>query len=128
MILPTYGYNKKAPRKRLNKVLGTENPADMNTKGLNAEQIDKYIRMLRMEHREGRADLAPEMHELLHQQQCNRFNSTSNNITKRVKFKANEQNEKNCVSGIEEWKCPTPQKCKCNDILMYCQHSKRYYK
>ena len=46
----------------MGKVLGTENPADMNTKGLNGDQIDKYTDMLRMEHREGRAELAPEMH------------------------------------------------------------------
>ena len=44
---------------KVRKILGTENPADMNTKGLNAEQIDKFVRMLRMEHREGRADVAP---------------------------------------------------------------------
>ena len=36
---------------KMGKVLGTENPADMNTKGLNGDQIDKYIEMLRMEHR-----------------------------------------------------------------------------
>ena len=45
----------------MNKVLGTENPADMNTKGLNWENIDKFIRMLNMEHKEGRAELAPEL-------------------------------------------------------------------
>ena len=45
----------------MNKVPGTENPADMGTKGLNGEFIDKFIKMLGMEHREGRAELAPEV-------------------------------------------------------------------
>ena len=110
----------------------------MNTKGLNAEQIEKYVRMLRMEHREGRADLAPEMHKLLHEQHCRRFNSEKKMITKRIR-KSDESeisrrvrfdetsNEVECIQGIMEWKCPTPQNCKCNDIIMYCQHSKRYY-
>ena len=58
----------------------------MNTKGLNIEQIDKYVRMLRMEHREGRADLAPELCELIHREHCDRYNSTNKKVTKRVKF------------------------------------------
>ena len=42
--------NKKL---RLNKVNGTENPADMNTKGLNGDDINRYVRMLNIEHKEG---------------------------------------------------------------------------
>ena len=37
----------------------------MGTKGLNGDQIDKFIRMLNMEHREGRADLAPDLSILM---------------------------------------------------------------
>ena len=69
----------------MGKVLGTENPADMNTKGLNGELIDKYVRMLNMEHREGRADLAPEVCKLVHELHCQRFNSTNKMITKKFK-------------------------------------------
>ena len=68
---------------KMQKVLGTENPADMNTKGLNIEQIDKFSKMLRMEHRSGRADLAPELHKFLHNENCKRFNSLSAIISKR---------------------------------------------
>ena len=50
---------------KFRKVLGTENPADMNTKGLNEALINKYVEMLNMEHREGRSDLAPEAIYLL---------------------------------------------------------------
>ena len=70
----------------MSKVLGTENPADMNTKGLNWEQIDKFVRMLNMEHREGRAELAPELCKIIHQEHCNRYNSASKKVTKRVRF------------------------------------------
>ena len=59
----------------MRKVLGTENPADMNTKGLNGDTIDKFIRMLGMEHREGRAELAPELSQLLHNLHCKRYNT-----------------------------------------------------
>ena len=69
----------------MNKVLGTENPADMNTKGLNGDLIEKFTKMLNMEHREGRADLAPEVSQAIHDVHCKRFNSTSKMITKRVK-------------------------------------------
>ena len=72
---------------KMQKVLGTENPADMNTKGLNIEQIDKFSKMLRMEHRSGRADLAPEMNKILHDENCKRFNSISKMISKRGRQK-----------------------------------------
>ena len=48
------------------KIKGTENPADMNTKGLNGDDISRYTRMLNMEHQEGRSNLAPEVHQILH--------------------------------------------------------------
>ena len=66
-------------RKKLgfNKVKGTDNPADMNTKGLSEDEINKYVDMLNMEHRQGRADLAPEAHNIIHDIRCCRFNSTN---------------------------------------------------
>ena len=70
----------------LDKVKGTENPADMNTKGLNAEDINRYVDMLRMEHRSGRADLSPELKSIMRDTNCERFNSTSLKVTKRVRF------------------------------------------
>ena len=55
----------------------------MNTKGLDWEQIDKFVRMLNMEHREGRADHAPELCQAIHREHCNKYNSTDKNITKK---------------------------------------------
>ena len=105
----------------------------MNTKGLSIEQIEKFSKMLRMEHRSGRADLAPEMHKFLHNENCKRFNSTSAIISKRPRRgKSGKENcktvrfEQQCIAGIEIWKCPTPEKCQCKDNVMYCMHSKRY--
>ena len=37
------------------KVKGTENPADMNMKGLSGDDISRYVRMLNMQHQEGRS-------------------------------------------------------------------------
>ena len=69
----------------LNKVPGSENPADMGTKGLNGDMIDKFVRMLSMEHREGRADLAPEVCKMIHELHCQRFNSSNKLISKKFK-------------------------------------------
>ena len=63
----------------MNTVLGNENTADINTKGPNGETIDKLISMLNMEHREGRAELAPEVGRLIHDQHCIRYNSIDHN-------------------------------------------------
>ena len=70
---------------KLNKVKGTENPADMNTKGLSGDEINKYIWMLNMKHQEGRSELAPEVHITIHKEQCTRFNSISSKVTRRVR-------------------------------------------
>ena len=43
----------------MNKVKGTENPADTNTKG------SKYVRTLSMGYPEGRSELAPEVHQVI---------------------------------------------------------------
>ena len=70
---------------RLNKVKGTENPADMNTKGLNGDDISRYVRMLSMQHKDGGSELAPEVHQLNNKERCNRYNSTSSKVTRRVR-------------------------------------------
>ena len=54
----------------LDKVKGTENPADMNTKGLKAEDIMRYTEMLDMERRQGRAELATEVNQLINKKKC----------------------------------------------------------
>ena len=66
----------------LNKVKGTANPADINTKGLSGDETNKYIDVLNMEHRSGRADLAPEVHNLIHELLFCRFNSVVNRKSK----------------------------------------------
>ena len=37
----------------------------MNTKGLKAELINKYVKELDMEHREGRAELSPDLNKII---------------------------------------------------------------
>ena len=70
---------------KMEKVKGTENPADMNTKGLSGEEIAKYIKMLNMGYAEGRSELAPEVYQAIHKDQCTRFNSISSKVTRRVR-------------------------------------------
>ena len=89
--------------------MGKENPADMNTKGLNETLIMKYVEMLDMEHREGRSDLAPELHKLLQSENCIRFNSTNNAITKRPSGRHNKTGK--MCSEI----------CACEGIQMFCE-------
>ena len=45
---------------KLNKVPGTENPADMITKNIGREGIDKCLRMMNIRRLGGRHDMAPE--------------------------------------------------------------------
>ena len=71
---------------KFDKVKGTENPADMNTKGLSGDEINKYIEMLKMKFEEGRAELAPDLVSALHKLHCHRFNSSSKRIAHKVKF------------------------------------------
>ena len=92
---------------KFKKVLGTESPPDMNTKGPNENLINKYTEMLNREHREGRSDLAPELHALLKQEKCIRFNSGNNAVTKRPSNRHNEQESKSCSSN-----------CQCKGIYM----------
>ena len=93
---------------KFNKVPGTENPADMNTKGLNENLINKYVEMMNMEHREGRSDLAPELHSITKKEKCQRFNSTENRITKRPTNKYSSNNSNVCSN-----------ECQCNGIYVY---------
>jgi len=46
----------------MTKILGTENPADLMTKNLSRESIDKYSRMLGFEFRDGRAQATAKVH------------------------------------------------------------------
>ena len=95
---------------KFQKVLGTENPADMNRKGLNENLINKSVKMLNMEHREGRSDLAPELHSVIKKEKCIRFNSTEIKMTKRPNSRHNKPNEKLCYEG-----------CDCKGIYMFCE-------
>ena len=90
----------------------------MNTKGLSIEQIDKFCSMLRMEHRSGRADLAPEMHKFLHEEIWR--GKTEKSDKSKMNF------EEKCIAGIENWKCPCASKCQCKNNVMFCDFSVRY--
>ena len=100
----------------------------MSTKDLNGDQTDYFTKMLDMEHREGRASLAPEVHKLIKNQRCVRFNSSETRVTKRVKsaLKAEVSVEEKCVAGLQSWVCPNPKECMCNNIIMYCAYSQRF--
>lgn len=67
-----------------NIVKGTKNPADINTKGLSGDEVHKYVELLNMEHRSGRADLAPEVRNIVNNLKCCRTNSTAKH--KKVRF------------------------------------------
>lgn len=69
----------------MSKVLGTQNPADVNTKRMSGDEIAKYTKMLSVGYKEGRSELAPEANHMLITQTCVRYNSTSFKITHRVK-------------------------------------------
>ena len=71
----------------LDKVKGIEIPADMNTKGLKGEDVIRYTEMLDMEHRQGRAELAPEVNQMINKNRCIRFNSSPVKVTKKIKEK-----------------------------------------
>ena len=117
---------------RLNKVKGTENPADMNTKGLSGDEISKYVRMLNMEHQEGRSELAPEVHSMLHKERCIRYNSTSSKVTRRVRINQDwsahcsktvlEQSDKSHV--FEAAGCGGHD-CGCHGCWMFCSSNGR---
>ena len=96
-----------------NKVKGTENPADMNTKGLSEELILKYTNDLNMKFEEGRSELAPEVVSMLHKNHCKRFNSCEKMVSKRVRIK-DSQSTINAVENTSK----NNETCNCMD--RYC--------
>ena len=103
----------------MNKVKGTENPADMNTKGLNGDEIAKYVEMLGMGYKEGRANLAPEVHNVIRKQKCTRFNSSTSKVTHKVRIKDNQQ------SKISPRSSKSSCEYGCKDSWLFCAYNKR---
>ena len=107
---------------KMNKVLGTENPADMNTKGLSGDEIAKYVEMLSMGYKEGTANLAPEVQNLIRKQKCTRFNSSTSKITHKVRIKDNQQSLQSPQSSESSTRCCD---CGCKDCWLYCAYNER---
>ena len=103
----------------MNKVLGTQNPADMNTKGLSGDEIAKYTKMLNMGYKEGRAELAPEVHALTNKQKCTRFNSSSSKVTHRVRTKGKQPQLGQPQSQGEICECG------CKNCWLFCSLNER---
>ena len=115
---------------KLNKVKGTENPADMNTKGLNGDGISRYVRMLNMQHQEGRSELAPEVHQLINKSRCGRFNSTSSKVARRVRNTQDLRKPTNVLdrtehSAVSESRGDIDSDCGCSGCWMYCSGNLR---
>ena len=75
---PTYGWLQQAECQRdvkFTKVAGAVNCADLGTKALNQQSIDKHMADLSGHYVHGRAELAPELHSLLHKSVCLRHQS-----------------------------------------------------
>ena len=103
----------------MNKVLGTENPADMNTKGLSGDEIAKYVDMLNMGYKEGRANLAPEVNNLIKREKCKRFNSSSSKVTHKVRIKDDQQSLQS--PQLSKTDC----ECGCKDCWLFCAKNER---
>ena len=114
----------------MGKVKGTENPADMNTKGLSGDEITKYVKMIGMGYKEGRSELAPEVHQVINKTKCVRFNSTSSKVTRRARNKS-QQCKSTGVSGgsdvshvfASHGECDYT--CGCAGCWMYCDGNER---
>ena len=104
---------------KMNKVLGTQNPADMNTNGLSGDEIAKYTDMLSMKYQEGRSELAPEVHQTINKEKCVRFNSTSSTVTHKVRTKRNQQT----LNHVNP--CKTNCKCRCEGCWLFCINNER---
>ena len=90
LILHTYGCSKRVSKRKSEwerKVQGTENPADMITKGLSGEEIAKYVERPGMGYKKGRSELASKVHQIINKTICVCYNSTSSKITHRVRVK-----------------------------------------
>ena len=105
---------------KMNKVPGTKNPADMNTKGLSGDEIAKYVDMLNMRYKEGRADLAPEVNNLIKREKCKRFNSSSSKVTHKVRIKENKQPISQNAQ-ISQTECD----CGCKNCWLFCAQNER---
>ena len=80
-----------------------------------------------MEHQEGRAELAPELSQVINARKCVRFNSEVNTVTKVSRTtKIIPKVEKNVMlrtihKGLDEgFQCPTPHTCDCRNIRFAC--------
>ena len=110
----------------MNKVKGTENPADMNTKGLSGEEIAKYTKMLGMGYQEGRSKLAPEVQQIINQTKCTRYNSSSSKVTHRVRFERQSRTSEhsNHLHVFDD--CgENNYTCGCDGCWMYCESNSR---
>ena len=114
----------------MNKVKGTENPADMNTKGLSGDEIAKYIKMLGMGYKEGRSELAPEVHNLIKKLKCTRYNSTSSKITHRVRTNNATTNESKVLDSNSQLQVSESSgcmncTCNCTGCWLFCDENPR---
>ena len=114
----------------MNKVGGTETPADMNTKGLSGEEITKYVKMMGMGYKEGRSELAPEVHQMINRTKCVRFNSTSSKVTHRIRNKSQQckfsgESGGSCDSHVFASHGVCDYTCRCAGCWMYCEGNER---
>ena len=114
----------------MGKVKGTENPADMNTKGLSGDEITKYVKMIGMGYKEGRSELAPEVHQMINKTKCVRFNSTSSKVTRRARNKSqnckyNGESGGSDVSHVFESHGDYDYTCGCAGCWMFCDRNER---
>ena len=81
------------------------------------------IEKISMGYKEGRSELAPEVHQVLKNQKCNRFNSTSSKITHKVRIKENSKTN-NQNAQISQAEC----KCGCKNCWLFCVQNERAQK
>ena len=91
----------------------------MNTKGLSGEEIAKYVEMINMGYKEGRSELAPEVHQVLNKRKCNRFNSSKSKVTHKVRIKDNQQNNQDAQTSTAGCQCG------CMDCWLFCAQNGR---
>ena len=102
------------------------------TKGLNGDDIVRYIKILNMKYQEVRSELAPEVHQSAHEMNCSRFNSTSSKVTGRVKFN-HAQNISDHRTVLESTEAPhvfetagdSSHDCGCQGCWMFCRANER---
>ena len=70
----------------IKKVHGPENPADLGTKALKNESIEKYVDKLNMKFEGGRAELAPELHAMIKREICWRNSMSNKSPTVRIRY------------------------------------------